>query len=113
MRKTSALLLFFALLVPAVRAQTNETKADPRPANQSSESKDSKNSSDSANAQQPGDDAPTKPEDVLKPLHYSLVITATPLGPEIERRNSEVFEHTLFSRDDQIFHLLDAGINAG
>jgi outer membrane receptor protein involved in Fe transport len=54
-----------------------------------------------------------KPEDVLQPLHYSIVITATPLGPEIEHRNSTVFEQTLFSRDDQVFHLLDAGINAG
>jgi hypothetical protein len=54
-----------------------------------------------------------KPEDVLQPLHYSLVITATPLGPEIERRGTQVFEQTLFSRDDQVFHLLDAGINAG
>jgi TonB dependent receptor-like, beta-barrel/TonB-dependent Receptor Plug Domain len=57
--------------------------------------------------------AELKPEDVLKPLHYSLVITATPLGPEIERRSTKVFEQTLFSRDDQVFHLLDAGINAG
>jgi hypothetical protein len=54
-----------------------------------------------------------KPEDVLQPLHYSLVITATPLGPQIERRSTKVFEETLFSRDDQVFHLLDAGINAG
>jgi hypothetical protein len=68
-------------------------------------------------AQQPSDPSDTppepKPEDVLKPLHYSLVITATPLGPEIERRGTQVFEQTLFSRDDQVFHLLDAGINAG
>jgi outer membrane receptor protein involved in Fe transport len=31
----------------------------------------------------------------------------------IDRRNGEVIQKTLFSRDDQIFHLLDAGINAG
>jgi hypothetical protein len=63
---------------------------------------------------QPAETTPQpKPEDVLKPLHYSIVITATPLGLEIERRNSQVLEQTLFSRDDQVFHLLDAGINAG
>jgi hypothetical protein len=66
-------------------------------------------------AQPAGSSTPAepKPGDVLKPLHYSLVITATPLGPEIERRSTQVFEQTLFSRDDQVFHLLDAGINAG
>jgi hypothetical protein len=49
----------------------------------------------------------------LPPLHTSIVITATPVEPAFDRRNSEVFERTLFSRDDQIFHVLDAGINAG
>jgi hypothetical protein len=33
--------------------------------------------------------------------------------PSTDRRNSEVFSRTLFTRDDQIFHLLDAGIDAG
>ena len=41
------------------------------------------------------------------------MITAKPVEPGIDRRNSEVFTRTLFSRDDQIFHVLDAGINAG
>jgi outer membrane receptor protein involved in Fe transport len=54
-----------------------------------------------------------KAEDALQPLHFRLVITASPLGPEIDRRSGQVFEETLFSRDDQVFHLLDAGINAG
>jgi hypothetical protein len=47
------------------------------------------------------------------PVYQSIVITATPVEPQLERRNSEVFRQTLFSRDDQIFHLLDAGISAG
>jgi hypothetical protein len=46
-------------------------------------------------------------------LYQSIVITATPIEPALDRRNQEVFNRTLFSRDDQVFHLLDAGINAG
>ena len=46
-------------------------------------------------------------------IHTSIVITASPTQPDVDRRNSEVFSRTLFSRDDQIFHVLDAGINAG
>ncbi|HTM50325.1 MAG TPA: TonB-dependent receptor [Bryobacteraceae bacterium] len=46
-------------------------------------------------------------------LRQSVVITATPVEPAIDRRNAEIFERTLFSRDDQIFHALEAGINAG
>src|SRR5947207_13249672 len=46
-------------------------------------------------------------------LRQSVVITAKPVEPAIDRRNAEIFERTLFSRDDQIFHALDAGINAG
>src|SRR4029078_8302754 len=33
--------------------------------------------------------------------------------PQIETRTSEVFSRTLFSRDDQMFQVLAAGINAG
>lgn len=43
----------------------------------------------------------------------SIVITAKPIEPAIDHRNAEVFEQTLFSRDDQVFHQLNAGINAG
>ena len=43
----------------------------------------------------------------------SLVITAKSLEPSIDLRNSEVFNRTLFTRDDQVFQQLDAGINAG
>jgi hypothetical protein len=50
---------------------------------------------------------------VIPPLKTTVVITATPVEPALDRRNSEVFERTLFSRDDQIFHALDAGIDAG
>src|SRR5712691_10466724 len=50
---------------------------------------------------------------VIPPLKTTIVITASPVEPALDRRNSEVFNRTLFSRDDQIFHVLDAGINAG
>src|SRR5437870_3703657 len=50
---------------------------------------------------------------VIAPLKTTIVITAAPVEPTLERRNAEVFSRTLFSRDDQIFHVLDAGINAG
>lgn len=43
----------------------------------------------------------------------SIVITATTVEPEIDMRNAEVFNRTLFTRDDQIFQQLNAGINAG
>ncbi|MBI5085111.1 MAG: hypothetical protein HZB13_11005 [Acidobacteria bacterium] len=46
-------------------------------------------------------------------LHQSIVVRAAPVEVTIERRNAEVVQKSLFSRDDQVFHLLDAGINAG
>lgn len=49
----------------------------------------------------------------LEPVKTTIVITAQPVEPSVDRRNSEVFVRTLFSRDDQVFHVLDAGINAG
>lgn len=52
-------------------------------------------------------------EVVIPPVHTSIVIHASPLQIEVDRRNSEVFNRTLFGRDDQIFHVLDGGINAG
>lgn len=52
-----------------------------------------------------------KPE--IPTVHTSIVISASPLQVEVDRRNAEVFERTLFTRDDQIFHVLDGGINAG
>jgi outer membrane receptor protein involved in Fe transport len=49
----------------------------------------------------------------IAPVHESLVITATALDPGIHRRNGAIYKDTLFSRDDQIFDTLAAGINAG
>lgn len=49
----------------------------------------------------------------VAPVHDTMVIVASAVEPGIERRNDEVYKSTLFSRDDQIFHTLDAGINAG
>jgi hypothetical protein len=46
-------------------------------------------------------------------LHDGIVIEASALDPGIDRRNDAVYKDTLFSRDDQIFQTLDAGINAG
>jgi hypothetical protein len=48
-----------------------------------------------------------------EPVKTTIVITARPMEAEFDRRNSEVFQQTLFSRDDQVFHQLNAGINAG
>ena len=45
--------------------------------------------------------------------HQSIVITAKTVEPEIDMRNSEVFDRTLFTRDDQALEQLNAGINAG
>lgn len=52
-------------------------------------------------------------EYVIPPVHESVVIVAAPLEPKIDRRNGAIYTDTLFSRDDQVFHTLDAGINAG
>ena len=52
-------------------------------------------------------------EFVIPPIHESLVITATVLEPSIARRDGVVYKSTLFSRDDQVFHTLDAGISLG
>ncbi len=49
----------------------------------------------------------------IPPIHDSIVIEASTLDPGIDRRNDTVYKNTLFSRDDQIFQTLDAGINAG
>ena len=45
--------------------------------------------------------------------HASMVIAATDLEPQIDMRNSEVFDRTLFARDDQALQQLGAGIDAG
>jgi outer membrane receptor protein involved in Fe transport len=45
--------------------------------------------------------------------HQSIVITANKVEPDIDLRNSETFNRTLFTRDDQVLQQLNAGINAG
>jgi hypothetical protein len=45
--------------------------------------------------------------------HQRVVITAKTLEPDIDLRNSEMFNRTLFTRDDQVLQQLNAGINAG
>src|SRR5262245_58460892 len=49
----------------------------------------------------------------IAPVHDSMTITASALDPSIDNRNGSVYKNTLFSRDDQIFDTLAAGINAG
>jgi hypothetical protein len=49
----------------------------------------------------------------VPPVHEDLVIMASPLDPTIDRRNDEIYARGLFSRDDQLFHTLGAGISAG
>jgi outer membrane receptor protein involved in Fe transport len=49
----------------------------------------------------------------IAPIHEELVIRSSTVQPNIEQRNQKIYEGTLFSRDDQIFQTLDAGINAG
>jgi len=41
----------------------------------------------------------------------SIVITAKPVEPEIDLRNAEAFNRTLFTRDDQVLQQLNAGIS--
>src|SRR5262245_25523913 len=56
---------------------------------------------------------PPDPPVELPKIHTSIVITASTIQPDVDLRNAEVFQQTLFSRDDQVFHQLNAGINAG
>lgn len=52
-------------------------------------------------------------EYTIAPVQESVSITGTIVEPSIERRNDTVYLEGLFSRDDQIFDTLAAGINAG
>ncbi|HEY7097694.1 MAG TPA: TonB-dependent receptor [Terriglobales bacterium] len=61
----------------------------------------------------PSDNLQVRARFVIAPVHESMVITATALNPAIDQRNEAVYKNTLFSRDDQIFDTLAAGINAG
>jgi hypothetical protein len=49
----------------------------------------------------------------VAPQRESVVISAQSLEPEVDLRNEEVFNQTLFTRDDQVFEQLNAGIDAG
>jgi hypothetical protein len=49
----------------------------------------------------------------LAAQHQSIVITANSVDPQADLRNAEVFNRTLFTRDDQVLQQLNAGINAG
>ncbi len=60
-----------------------------------------------------GQTTPPADNPAIPPLHTSIAITAAPVEPAFDRRAGEVFQSTLFTRDDQIFHVLDAGIDAG
>jgi hypothetical protein len=60
-----------------------------------------------------GDDLVIVVEFLVPPVHETIVISASAVDPAIDRRNEAVYRQTLFSRDDQIFHMLDAGISAG
>jgi hypothetical protein len=42
----------------------------------------------------------------------SIVITANSVEPQVDLRNSEVFNRTLFTRDDQVFQQLDLVLRA-
>ncbi|HEY9403664.1 MAG TPA: TonB-dependent receptor [Pyrinomonadaceae bacterium] len=50
---------------------------------------------------------------IVPPVHESVVILSSIVDPGVERRNDTVYREGLFLRDDQLFHTLDAGINAG
>jgi hypothetical protein len=49
----------------------------------------------------------------LAAQRQSVVISGKAVEPEIDLRNEETFNRTLFSRDDQVFQQLNAGIDAG
>lgn len=64
-------------------------------------------------ASDPGENLQLRVKYAIPPVQESLVISATALNPTIDQRNDAVYSKTLFSRDDQIFDTLAAGINTG
>ncbi|MCA1567722.1 MAG: TonB-dependent receptor [Acidobacteria bacterium] len=64
-------------------------------------------------AAESADNLEVRIEYIVAPIHESVVIEDSTLEPGIERRNDSIYKNGLFSRDDQIFQTLDAGINAG
>lgn len=49
----------------------------------------------------------------IAPQRQSIVIVARTIEPAVDLRNEEVFNRTLFTRDDQVLQQLNAGIDAG
>ncbi|HEX7316463.1 MAG TPA: TonB-dependent receptor [Pyrinomonadaceae bacterium] len=62
---------------------------------------------------EPAEDLRLRVDYVIPPVHESVVIEDSTLEPGIERRDDSVYKNSLFSRDDQLFQNLSAGINAG
>jgi hypothetical protein len=54
-----------------------------------------------------------KPDVDLPTVYASVTVSAKQEEATMTRLPSATFSKTLFSRDDQIFHVLDSGINAG
>jgi outer membrane receptor protein involved in Fe transport len=50
---------------------------------------------------------------IVPPVSESVTIQDDALTPQIELRNAAIYENSLFGRDDQLIHTLNAGINAG
>jgi outer membrane receptor protein involved in Fe transport len=67
----------------------------------------------SVSAHEPADKLELRIEYIIPPIHESVVIEDSTLEPGIDRRNDSLYQNSLFSRDDQLFQTLDAGINAG
>ncbi|MEI9815325.1 MAG: TonB-dependent receptor plug domain-containing protein [Acidobacteriota bacterium] len=62
-----------------------------------------------AQAQEP----PKEDRAIKEEEREKVLVTATSIEPTVDLRNNEVFDRTLFTRDDQVFQQLNAGINAG
>lgn len=63
--------------------------------------------------QDPTENLQIRVDYTIPPVHHNVVSVASWMDPSIERRNEAVYKDTLFSRDDQLFHTLDAGLNLG
>ncbi len=50
---------------------------------------------------------------IVPPVSESITIQHNALTPQIELRNAAIYRNSLFVRDDQLIHTLNAGINAG
>ncbi|MEJ7622860.1 MAG: TonB-dependent receptor [Pyrinomonadaceae bacterium] len=49
----------------------------------------------------------------VPPIAENVTIQVDTLTPDIEFKNDAIYKNTLFGRDDQLIHTLNAGINAG